>query len=191
MILALFLASQVLAQSPIEGWDKAKFGMSPEDLRNAYAEEERFYLEEEYYRMKDYWKGGWWIELKEPEEYLGTEKDKELEDIRMRDPFWEKQKENEFTYTPYTLHTRKLKVLGGEAEVWFYFVDNKLFRIKIKTTERESYFLHTATVEKDLTQNDITMALKFACATVDLYAALFSKYREQRPLIEPDEDHPL
>ncbi len=57
-------------------------------------------------------------------------------------------------------------------------------------TKRNS-FLHTAKVEKDLTQDDITMALKFACTTVDLYAALFSKYREQRPLIEPDENHLL
>ena len=57
-------------------------------------------------------------------------------------------------------------------------------------TKRNS-FLHTAIVEKGLTQDDITMALKFACATVDLYAALFSKYGEQGPLIEPDEDHPL
>lgn len=56
---------------------------------------------------------------------------------------------------------------------------------------KRNSFLHTAKVEKDLTQDDIIMALKFACATVDLYAALFSKYREQRPLIEPDENHAL
>ncbi|TET62228.1 hypothetical protein E3J48_04525 [Candidatus Aerophobetes bacterium] len=43
VILALFLASQVLAEVPIEGWDKAKFGMSPEEVRSAYAEEEEFF----------------------------------------------------------------------------------------------------------------------------------------------------
>ncbi len=32
-------ASQVLAQAPIEGWDKAKFGMSPGDIENAFGEE--------------------------------------------------------------------------------------------------------------------------------------------------------
>ena len=57
--------------------------------------------------------------------------------------------------------------------------------------KKRNSFLHTAEQKEDLTQNDITMALKFACATVDLYAALFSKYREQRPLVEPDEDHPF
>lgn len=57
--------------------------------------------------------------------------------------------------------------------------------------KKRNSFLHTAKQEEDLTQDDVTMALKFACATVDLYAALFSKYREQRPLIEHDEDHPL
>ena len=55
--------------------------------------------------------------------------------------------------------------------------------------KKRNSFLHTAEQKEYLIQDDITMALKFACATVDLYAALFSKYREQRPLIEPDENH--
>ena len=33
MNLVLFLTSKVLAQAPIEGWDKAKFGMTPEGLK--------------------------------------------------------------------------------------------------------------------------------------------------------------
>ena len=41
--LGLFLASQVLAQAPIKGWDKAKFGMSPTELREAYKEEEEYF----------------------------------------------------------------------------------------------------------------------------------------------------
>ena len=57
--------------------------------------------------------------------------------------------------------------------------------------KKRNSFLHTAKQEEDLTQDDITMALKFACATVDLYVILFSKYREQRPLTEPYENHPL
>lgn len=134
IVLGFFFASQVLAHEPIEGWDKAKFGMSPEDLRNAYAEEERLYLEEEYYKRKDYSK-----EHREPEEYLGREKDTELEEITMENPFWEKERENEFSYTPYILHTRELKVLGQRAEVWFYFVDNKLFGIRVEMTEFEDY----------------------------------------------------
>jgi len=42
MALTLSFASQVLAQAPIEGWDKAKFGMSPEEIKSAYAEEAYF-----------------------------------------------------------------------------------------------------------------------------------------------------
>ena len=56
---------------------------------------------------------------------------------------------------------------------------------------KRNSFLHTAQEKEDLTRDDITAALKFACATVDLYAVLFSEYREWRPLIEADEDHPL
>lgn len=68
--------------------------------------------------------------------------------------------------------------------------ENIMERFNEVRAKRNS-FLHTARVKKDLTQDDIIMALKFACATVDLYAALFSRYREQRPLVEPDEDHPF
>lgn len=42
MALTLSFASQVLAQVPIEGWDKAKFGMSSEEIKSAYAEEAYF-----------------------------------------------------------------------------------------------------------------------------------------------------
>lgn len=52
---------------------------------------------------------------------------------------------------------------------------------------KRNSFLHTAD-EQDLTSDDIKEALKFAYATVDLYAVLFSEYREWRPLVEPDED---
>jgi len=44
MSMALFLASQVFAQqAPIEGWDKAKFGMSVEELKESYREEAKFF----------------------------------------------------------------------------------------------------------------------------------------------------
>ena len=48
--LALFLASQVLAQTPIDGWDKAKFGMSPEEVERAYS-----IVGEEYREGKSYY----------------------------------------------------------------------------------------------------------------------------------------
>lgn len=58
-------------------------------------------------------------------------------------------------------------------------------QFKTIRTKRNS-FLHTAD-EQDLTSDDIKEALKFACATVDLYAVLFSEYREWRSLVESDE----
>jgi len=42
--IALFLASQVFAQpAPIEGWDKAKLGMSVEELKEFYKKEAEFF----------------------------------------------------------------------------------------------------------------------------------------------------
>jgi len=52
--LTLFFASQVLAQAPIEGWDKAKFGMSPEEVRTAYSEELIEEGDKEFYKNKAY-----------------------------------------------------------------------------------------------------------------------------------------
>lgn len=37
----------MLAQAPIEGWDKAKFGMSPEELKEVYAQEDKYFTEKE------------------------------------------------------------------------------------------------------------------------------------------------
>lgn len=53
MALTLSFASQVLAQAPIEGWDKAKFGMSPEELRNVYAEEEEYVKPDAFWEQKE------------------------------------------------------------------------------------------------------------------------------------------
>ena len=54
--------------------------------------------------------------------------------------------------------------------------------------KKRNSFLHTAKEKEDLTWDDITVALKFAYVTVDLYAALFSEYREWRPLVEPEDN---
>lgn len=67
---------------------------------------------------------------------------------------------------------------------------NIMTQFKEIRTKRNS-FLHTAVKKEELTMDDIKGALKFAYTTVDLYAALYSKYGEPRPLVEPDEDHPF
>ena len=52
--MALFLASQVFAQpAPIKGWDKAKLGMSVEELKESYKEEAKFF---EMQEGREFWK---------------------------------------------------------------------------------------------------------------------------------------
>jgi hypothetical protein len=97
-----------------------------------------------------------------------------------------------YALNSFNAKTRFIKSLTGKKiakiieDVGFKDIMRQFETIR---TKRNS-FLHTAG-EKDLTLDDIKEALKFACATVDLYAALFSEYREWRPLVEPDENHPF
>lgn len=42
MILTLHFTSQVLAQAPIEGWGKARFGMTLEESKAVYGEDEAY-----------------------------------------------------------------------------------------------------------------------------------------------------
>ena len=49
--LILFFASQVLAQAPIEGWDKAKFGMTVEEVEAAYSGETEGLDRRSYYEL--------------------------------------------------------------------------------------------------------------------------------------------
>jgi len=66
--MVLFLASQVLAQSAsIEGWDKAKLGMSVEELKESYRKEAEFFEMQEG--------GEFWKETTPPESKLGMRSD--------------------------------------------------------------------------------------------------------------------
>lgn len=105
--LILLFVSQTIAQVPIEGWDKAKFGMSPEELRDAYKEEE------EYFEQKPHL-GDFWSVTEENR--FG----------RIHPLFgWSGP-------LPYTLYTGELRVLGEKAGLHFRFVNTKLFEIEIK-----------------------------------------------------------
>jgi len=110
--LTLSITSQVLAQVPIEGWDKAKLGMSSGDVRRAYSEEEQYW--ERYapinpIQERDLGLLGW------REEIMGG--------------FWQEKEENQLLQEPYRLVTANLKILGRQAEVTLDFIDNRLFRI--------------------------------------------------------------
>ena len=97
-----------------------------------------------------------------------------------------------YALNSFNTKTRFVKSLTGKTfakiieDVGFKGMMRQFERIRV----RRNSFLHTAG-EKDLTLDDIKETLKFACATVDLYAVLFSEYREWRPLVEPNENHPF
>lgn len=64
---------------------------------------------------------------------------------------------------------------------------NALKQFEIIKKKRNS-FLHNAKGKEDLSKEDITIALKFAYDVINLFAALFSEYRDWRPLIEPEDN---
>jgi len=109
--LALFFASWVLAQAPIEGWDKARFRMSPKGVKYVYREV-TFLYGEEYF--KEFWQES--EEILEVKGYIS-----ESGEISFSEPL----------VAPYTLSTSRLRILGVKSHVYFSFVNDKLFRIEI------------------------------------------------------------
>jgi len=107
LTLFLFLIPLALAQAPIEGWDKAKLGMSPEELKDAYKEEEGYFEQRPHL-------GDFWTATKE------NRFGRTLLLFGWSGPL------------PYTLYTGELRVLGKEAGLYFRFVNTKLFEIEIK-----------------------------------------------------------
>jgi len=129
IVLALSLASEALAQTPIEGWDEAKFGMTPEELRKAYREEEEYYQDVYvHYQQKKLEKLPWG--------------QRQLVKIipGSNEGFWNEKKEywsrkNGGLGYPHTLSNSWLRILEDDATVWpvvFTFVDNKLFNVRIR-----------------------------------------------------------
>ncbi len=128
----MFLDFQVLAQAPIDGWFKAKFGMTPEELREAYKEEEENYnnacQQEMEYIEKHY--------ANDPEE---LQRQKEwIEKNKME--FWVEYVEGEMTYWLVTLCLKpmlSLEELGGWSVDFFKFGDNGLFETETKVGLKE------------------------------------------------------
>jgi len=106
MALTLFFVSHGTAQVPILGWDKARFGMTPEELKDTYKEEEEYFEQKPH--IGDFW--------------AVTE-----ENMFGSDSFFGRSGP-----LPYTLCTSEWRVLGKKAGVYFRFVNTKLFEIEIK-----------------------------------------------------------
>lgn len=174
--LTLFFASQTLAQMPITGWDKAKFGMSPGELREAYEEEEKYY-EDEFYQELDFIKN-----------YYGSDPEKMESELKRKEPskeeFWYERKEcwskeEDGIYYPYRLSNTWLRVFGHHPKfIHFEFVDNQLGAISISVTidsiwtiwEKEAHkFTLKRTEETDRIKNTL----------IEKYGDYFKKTEEE------------
>ena len=129
IVLTLSFASQVLAQASIEGWDKAKLGMSPVELREAYEEEERYY-EDKFYQELDFIKNYYASDLEEMESALKWRESSKKEFWYERRECWTKEKDG--TGYPYQLSNTWLRAFGHYPDfIHFKFVDNQLYNISI------------------------------------------------------------
>lgn len=187
VVLAL-LTSQALAQAPIDGWDKAKFGMSPEELREAYGEEEEYY-KDTYYQELDYIEkryGGVDLNRWESKGYK-----QHKENLGKYKPFWKEteeywsREERGFGH-PLTLYPRQpFKILGEEnTSITFGFVANKLYNIEITLRVEIDvfvYILPESHIEEAARKNQMSkqklVALKNALARK--YGDSFGKEEEE------------
>ena len=171
--LALFCSSQVLAQALIEGWDKAKFGMSPEDLKSTYREEERYYRDMYYQRL-------YYIEKR----YAGDARNLEyhkavhgeyVEFWGEREEYW--SREDGGFATPHTLFNPapRFRILGVEdASLIFRFVESRLCNIEITLRTQLDPFLYdlvSSRIEEEARKNR-----QFKRKLVELRDALTKKY---------------
>ena len=140
IILALFFTSQVLAQAPIDGWDKAKFGMTPQELKDAYKEEEQhhnnLYQQKIVYLEKHY--------TNNPEQ---LEQQKEWMEKNEKE-FWAELDKDPDIGRPHklmTLHLQPIPPLKtGDlfSGVFFSFGDSGLFEIEIMVSISEVMYIY-------------------------------------------------
>ena len=132
MTLILFLASQALGHQPIVYMFKAEFGMTPEELRAAYKEEEENYnntCQQEMEYIEKYY-------ANDPEELQ-----RQKEWVENQGDFWCELIENEWrSHQLVTLYLKpllSLEELGGYSVDFFSFGDNGLFETKTRVNLRE------------------------------------------------------
>lgn len=128
---------------PITGWDKAKFGMSPGELREAYEEEEKYY-EDELCQELDFIKNYYGSDPEKMESELKREESSKEEFWYERKECWSKEEDG--IYYPYRLSNTWLRVFGYYPDfIHFKFVDNQLYNISILV---KTDFLWSITKEK-------------------------------------------
>ena len=174
--LTLSFASQVLAQAPIEGWDKAKFGMSPGELREAYKEEEKYY-EDEIYEELDFIKNYYGSDPEKMESKLKSKESSKEQFWYERKECWSKE-ENGIGY-PYQLSNTWLRVLGHHPKfIHFEFVDNQLGVISISVAIDSIWTIWEKEAHK-FTLKRTEKLTEFKNTLIEKYGDYFKKTEEE------------
>lgn len=132
MTLVLFLASQALSQAPIVYMFKAEFGMTPEELRAAYKEEEENYnnaCQQEMEYIEKYY-------ADDPEELQ-----RQKEWVEKNKEFWVEIENEWMSHQLVTLRLEpmlSLGELGGSSVDFFSFGDNGLFETETRVNLKET-----------------------------------------------------
>lgn len=142
MTLTLFLASQLPGQAPIVYMFKAEFGMTPEELRDAYKEEEENY-NNAYQQKMEYVEKYY---ANDPEE---LQRQKEWVEKNKGDfwfePSWIEYDKSGILHELITLCLKpmlSLEELGGWSTDFFSFGDNGLFETKTMVGLKETVGIH-------------------------------------------------
>lgn len=141
MTLILFLASQSLGQTPIVGMLKAEFGMTPEELRAAYKEEEESY--NNTYQQKIEYVEKYYAndpeELQRQKEQVENQGDFWLEATWIDEKWYTKDEMlKQQLITLYLKPLLSLEELKGWSIDFFSFGDNGLFETKTKVCLKET-----------------------------------------------------
>ena len=178
MTLILFLTSQALTQTLITGWDKAKFGMSSGELREAYEEEEKYY-EDEFYQELDFIKNYYTSDPEEMEFELKRKESNKEEFWYERKECWSREKDG-IGY-PYQLSNTWLRVFGFYPDfIHFKFVDNQLFNISI-SVEKDSTFSTSPEEEADkFTLKRTEELTELKNTLIEKYGDYFEKTEEEK-----------
>jgi len=139
MTLILFLASQALGQAPIVYMFRAEFGMTPEELRAAYKEEEENYnnaCQQEMEYIEKYYANDP-EELQRQKERVENQGEFWVEAAWIDEKWYSKGEMLDQLITLYLKPLLSLEELGGYSVDFFSFGDNGLFETKTRVNLRE------------------------------------------------------
>ena len=148
--LTVFFGSLALAEVPVDGWGMVKFGMTPEEVRRAYEEEQEEHAATYEERME-------YIERTYADDPEELERQREWMQNNMKD-FWYEITQEDVPGVPHQLFTLRLQPILSldELGVWstdfFYFGENGLYETKtmICLPEAQPFFLPELLEEEEI-----------------------------------------